>query len=90
MYQGIPASASARPARMRRRRAAHDLSAGGRLCADGAPALLWVILNQQIAGALNGPGSTRMSWTARLAGGSRRVLSPQGLLVFRIPLGLRW
>jgi len=90
MYQGIPGlgflrtpgAGNAAEARLRM------TSAGWAFLAPTVFALLvWVILNQQIAGSplyfLNGPGSTRMSPdTARLAGADLAAYSPQGLLVY--------
>ena len=90
IYQGIPGlgflrtpgAGNAAEARLRM------TSAGWAFLAPTVFALLvWVILNQQIAGSplyfLNGPGSTRMSPdTARLAGADLAAYSPQGMLVF--------
>ena len=90
LYQGIPGlsflrtpgAGNAADARLRMTSAAWAF-----LAPTVFVLLVWIILNQQIAGSplyfLNGPGSTRMSPdTARLAGAELAAYSPQGLLVF--------
>ena len=90
LYEGIPGlsflrtpgAGSAAEARLRM-----SSSVWAFLAPTAFVVMVWVILNQQIAGSplyfLNGPGSTRMSPdTAKLAGEGLAAYSPQGLLVF--------
>ncbi|RLT27898.1 MAG: hypothetical protein DWI48_02075 [Chloroflexi bacterium] len=90
LYEGIPGfpylrtpgAGSASAARLRM-----SSSVWAFLAPTAFVIMVWVILNQQIAGSplyfLNGPGSTRMSPdTAKLAGEGLAAYSPQGLLVF--------